>query len=187
MLATIIVVVVALLVLGGMAFEMWRTPAGIVRERLVEGRRISSRTSTVTSASPDEALRVMQGEWSWWHRARAEPMQVLDGGRKELRFHPIRFFNVLECPPAFLVRFERVEHLAGGGACIHATLTGDFDGGAEYTARPGSAGTIIELAWVRAEVRSILRFMPTAWIAAIHCWRERIGVQGLRRRLETGR
>jgi len=189
MLATIVIVVVAVavVVLVGMAFEMWRVPDGIQRERHVEGLRISSRTRSVTSASPDEALRLLQTDWSWWHRARAEPMKELDAGRKEFWFHPNRFLNVIEAPPAILVRFDRVERLAGGGACIHATLTGDFDGRAEYTARPGGDGTIIELAWVRAEVRSVLRFMPVALVAAIHCWRERIGVQGLRRRLETGR
>lgn len=86
--------------------------------------------------------------------------------RRICYFHPIRFLNIIEVPPAFLVRFERLERLAGGGACIHATLTRDFDGRAEYIARPGGAGTIIELAWVSAEVRSVLRFMPIALVAA---------------------
>jgi hypothetical protein len=187
MVATIVIAVVVVLVLGGMAFEMWRTPAGIERERLIEGRQISSRTRTVTSASTEEALRLMQADWSWWHQARAEPMKDLGDGRKQFCFHPIRLLNVFEGPPAILIQFERVERLTDGGTCIHATLSGDFVGRAEYSARPGPNGTIIELAWVRAEARNVLRLLPVFCLAAIHCWRERIGIEGLRRRLETGR
>ena len=180
LLAVVAIVVVAM---GVMLFQMLRTPAGITREHHIEGRRIFSRTSAVVAASPDEAIRLLQSDWSWWRKARAEAMTDLGDGRKQFVFHPIRYFDVIEVPPAFVVRLERVEPLADGGTRIHATLTGDFEGRAEYTARPGPGGTLVELAWCGAEVRSVLKHAPIALVTAIHCWRERLGVQGLRARL----
>ncbi len=183
--ALIIVVAVVILVMAVMFFEVLRLPAGIEREQHIEQRKIFSRTRTVTDASPEEASRLMQSDWSWWKRARAEKMKDLGDGRKEFFFHPMRFLNLIEDPTHFLVRFERIEKLPDGGVCIHGTLTGHFDGRTEYTARPGSGGTIIELAWCGGEVRNLYRFAPTAMVAAIHCWRERLGVQGLRERLKS--
>jgi len=181
----IFVVAVVIAATGVVLFQMLRTPAGIEREHHVENRRIFSRTSAVVDAPPDEVIRLLQTDWSWWGSARAESMTDLGDGRKQFVFHPIRFLNFIEVPPAFVVRFERTETLAGGGTRIHATLTGDFDGRSEYTVRPGPGGTIVELAWCGAEVRSVLRHAPIALVTAIHCWRERLGVQGLRRRLAT--
>ena len=183
----IVVVAVVILVMAVMFFEMLRIPAGIEREHHIEQSKIFSKTRTVTDASPDEVIRLLQTDWSWWKKARAEKMKDLGDGRKEFLFHPVRYFNLIEVPPVFLVRFERIETLPDAGVRIHATLTGDFDGRAEYTARPGTGGTIVELAWCGAEVRSILRFAPIALVTAIHCWRERLGVEGLRDRLKSGR
>jgi hypothetical protein len=182
-----LMIVVALLILGaGIAlYEMLRTPAGIEREHRIEQGRIFSKTRTVTDASPDQVLRLLQTDWSWWRRARAESMKDLGDGRKEFIFHPVRYFNLLEMPPAFLVRFDRIERLADGGRRIEATLSGDFDGPAEYSARPGPGGTVVELAWCGAEVRSVLRFAPIRLVSAIHCWRERLGIEGLRDRLKS--
>ncbi len=112
-------------------------------------------------------------------------MKDLGDGRKEFVFHPMRFFDLIQNPTHFLVRFERMEKLPDGGMRIHASLKGDFDGLAEYVARPGKGGTIVELAWCGAEVKNINRFAPTALVAAIHCWRERIGIEGLRDRLKA--
>ena len=183
----IIVVAVFIVVMAVMFFEMLRTPEGIEREHRIEQHKIFSSTRTVTAATPDEVIRLLQTDWSWWKRARAETMKDLGEGRKEFYFHPIRYFGLIEVPPVFLVRFERIESLADGGKRIHATLTGDFDGRAEYSARPGPAGTIVELAWCGAEVRSVLRFAPITLVTWIHCWRERLGAQGLRDRLESTR
>lgn len=185
--ALIVVVAVVILLMAVMLIEMLRTPAGIEREHHTEQRKIFSRTRTVTTASPEEVIRLLQTDWSWWKKARAEKMKDLGDGRKEFLFHPVRYFNVIEVPPVFAVRFERTEPLPGGGARICATLTGDFVGPAEYSARPGTGGTVVELAWCGAEVRSVLRFAPMALVAAIHCWRERLGLQGLRDRLESHR
>ncbi len=184
----VVLIVAAVLVLGMavMFVEMARLPAGITREHRVEQRRIFSKTSAVVHASPEDALHLLQTHWSWWKRARAGEMTDAGDGRTQFLFHPVCFFGLLGGPPAFVVRFDRTENLAGGGARIHATLTGDFDGRAEYTVRPGPGGTTVELAWCGAEVRSVLRFAPIALVAAVHCWRERIGVQGLRDRLESG-
>jgi hypothetical protein len=181
----LMVVAVFMLVMGVMLFEMQRTPAGIEREHRIEQGRIFSRTRAVTRASPDEFLRLLQTDWSWWRRARAETMRDLGEGRREFFFHPIRFLNLIEAPTKFLVRFDRIETLADGGRRIDATLIGDFNGPAEYTARPGSGGTIVELAWCGAEVRGVLTFAPITLVAAIHCWRERLGMEGLRDRLTS--
>ena len=183
----IIVVAVVILVMAVMFFEMLRIPAGIEREHHIERRKIFSRTRTVTDASLDEAIRLLQTDWSWWKRARADRMKDLGEGRKEFLFHPMRFLNLIEDPTSFLVRFERTEMLPDAGVCIHATLTGDFEGRSEYTARPGTGGTIVELAWCGVEVRNIYRIAPTALVASIHCWRERLGVEGLRDRLKSRR
>jgi hypothetical protein len=180
-----IVVAVFLLGMGILLFEMLRTPAGIEREHTIEQGRISSRTRTITEASPDEFIRLLQTPWSWWERARAEPMKDLGNGLKEFVFHPVRYFNLIEQPTSCRIRFESIENLPDGGKRLHATLAGDFDGRAEYTARPGPGGTVVELAWCDAEVRGALRYMPIALVAAIHCWRERLGVQGLRARLAS--
>ena len=180
--------VIAIFIVAAMAsmlFEMLRTPPGIERKHHVERHRIFSRTSAVTDATPAEAIRLLQTDWSWWHRARAEPMRDLGDGRTEFVFHPVRFLDLIEVPPAFVVRLEPTETLPDGGQRIPATLTGDFDGRAEYTARPGPGGTIVELAWCGAEVRSVMKNAPIALVAAVHCWRERIGVQGLRARLRA--
>jgi hypothetical protein len=185
--ALIIVVAVVILVMVVMLIEMLRVPAGIEREHHIKQRKIFSRTKTVTDTSIDEAVRLLQTDWSWWKKARAEKMKDLGGGRKEFLFHPVRYFNLIEVPPAFLVRFERTERLPDAGVRIHATLSGDFDGRAEYTVRPASGGTMVELAWCGAEVRSALRLAPITLVAAIHCWRERLGVQGLRERLKSRR
>ena len=181
----IIIVAIFILLMAVMFFEMLRTPPGIEREHHIDGRKIFSTTRTVTAASPEAVIQLLQTDWSWWRRARAESMKDLGDGRKEFMFHPVRYFGLIEVPPAFLVRFERTETLADGGRRIHATLIGDFDGRAEYAARPGPAGTTVELAWRGAEVRSVLRFAPIALVAAIHCWRERLGVEGLRDRLQS--
>ncbi len=184
---TTLLIIIALLVvvMGVMMFQMSYTPAGIEREHHVEDRRIFSRTSAVVDVPPEEVVRLLQADWSWWKKAHAEPMKDLGGGLKEFVFHPVRYFDLIQVPPAFLVRFERIETLPGGGTRIHATLTGDFDGRAEYSARPGPGGTVVELAWSGVEVRSVLKNAPIALVTAIHCWRERIGMQGLRRRLQS--
>ena len=184
--ALLIVVAIVILAMGTMLFQMLRTPAGIVREHHVEQGRIFSKTSTVVDASLDEAIRLLRTDWSWWKKAHAGTRKDLGDGRTEFVFHPIRFFDAIDVPPRFVVRFDRTETLADGGTCIHATLTGDFDGRAEYTARPGPGGTFVELAWCGAEVRGALKNAPIALVAAVHCWRERLGVQGLRARLESG-
>ncbi len=181
-----IFVVVFLLLMGVLLFEMLRTPAGVERESRIEQHRIFSKTRTVAKASLEEAVRALQSDWSWWSKARAGKMKDLGNGLKEFVFQPISFFNFITMPTAMLVRFERVESLPDGGKRIHATLTGDFDGRAEYTARPGPGGTAVELAWCGTEVRGALRFMPVALVAAVHCWRERLGVEGLRDRLQSG-
>lgn len=182
-----LIVVVAILVagMGVMLFQMLHLPAGIEREHRIEKGRIFSKTSAVIDVPRDEAIRLLQNDWSWWGKARAAKMTDLGDGRKEFVFHPIRFFNLIEVPPAFVVRLERPETLADGGKRIQATLRGDFDGRAEYTARPGPDGTIVELAWCGAEVRSVLRHAPIGLVTAIHCWRERLGMQGLRERLQS--
>ncbi len=180
-----IIVGIVVLVVGITWFEMLRTPAGIEREHRIEQRKIVSRTRTMTNASPDEFVRLLLTDWSWWKRARAEQMKDTENGLKEFVFHPIRFFDLIELPTTFLVRFEGIENLSDGGKRIHATLTGDFDGRAEYTARPGPDGTVAELAWTGAEVQSVLKYLPIAVMAAIHGWRERLGAQGLRERLAT--
>ncbi len=185
--ALIIVAAVVILVMAVMFFEMMRTPAGIEREHHIEQRKIFSRTRIVTKAPVDEVIRLLQTDWSWWRRARAEKMKDLGDGRKEFVFHPMRYLGLIEVPTAFLVRFERTEKLPDGGVRIEATLTGDFDGRAEYLARPGKDGTIVELAWCGAEVRNIFRFAPIAMVASIHCWRERLGIEGLRDRLKSVR
>lgn len=181
----LIAVVVLILGMGVVLFQMLHMPAGIKGEHHIEQHKIFSRTSAVVHASPDEAFRLLHNDWSWWNRGRAGTMTDLGDGRKQFDFHPIRFFNLIEVPPAFIVRFERVETLPDGGKRIHATLTGDFDGPAQYTARPGPEGTMVELAWCGAEVRGVLKSAPIALVTAIHCWRERLGVQGLRKRLES--
>jgi hypothetical protein len=152
---------------------------------MVINGRIYSKTRTLVDASPDEVVRLLQTDWSWWKKSRAEPMNDLGNGLKEFVFHPMRFFNIIEAPTAFRIRFERIETLADGGKCIHASITGDFEGPAEYTARPSTGGTMVELAWCGAEVRGVLKSMPVALIAAVHCWRERIGAQGLRDRFRS--
>ncbi len=183
--ALIIIVVVIILVMIGMLFEMKRTPPGIEREHSIEHNKIFSKTRIVTSASTDDAIRALQSDWSWWKKARVEKAKDLGDGLKEFVFHPMRFLNFIEAPTGFLIRFERIEALSDGGKRIHAKLSGDFDGPAEYTARPSKGGTVVELAWSGAEVRSVLRFMPIALVAAMHCWRERLGVEGLRDRLKS--
>ncbi len=183
--ALIIVIAVFILLMVVFFYELLRVPAGIEREHHLEGRKIFSRTRIVTAASPDEVLRVLQSDWSWWKKAGVGPMKDLGDGRKEFVFHPMRFFDLIQNPTHFLVRFERTEKLPDGGVRIHASLKGDFDGLAEYVARPGKGGTIVELAWCGAEVKNINRFAPTALVAAIHCWRERIGIEGLRDRLKA--
>lgn len=180
-----IVVAVFIVLMGVMLFEMLRTPAGIEREHHIDHGRIFSTTRTVTAAPPDAVLRLLEGDWSWWKKARAERFKDLGGGREEFYFHPVRYFGLIEVPPVFLVRFERIESLPDGGKRIHASLTGDFDGRAEYTARPGPTGTIVELAWCGAQVRSVLRFAPISLVTCIHCWRERLGIEGLRDRLRS--
>ena len=175
------------LAMGVLLFEMLRSPAGMQREHRIERRRIFSSTRTVVAATPDEVIRLLQTDWSWWKRARAENMKDLGDGRQEFLFHPVRYFGLIEVPPVFLVRFERVESLADGGRRIHASLSGDFVGRAEYSARPGPAGTVVELCLRGVEVRSVLRFVRIALITSMHCWRERIGVQGLRGRLGSMR
>jgi hypothetical protein len=179
-----IIFIVFVVVMGLMFYSMLRTPAGVEREHQTEGGRIFSSTRAVTRASPDEVIRLLLTDWSWWNRARAEKMKDLGDGRKEFVFHPVRFLNLIPSPPSFVVRLERVEDLPEGGKCVHATLRGDFEGPAEYSARLGKGGTMIELAWRGAEVRSILRFAPIWLVCAVHCWRERIGMEGLRNRLE---
>lgn len=183
----LVVFAVFVLVMGVMLFEMLRAPAGMEREHRIEQRRIFSSTRTVTAATPDEVIRLLQTDWSWWKRARAENMKELGDGRKEFLFHPVRYFGLIEVPPVFLVRFERMESLADGGKRIHASLSGDFVGPAEYSARPGPAGTVVELGLRGVEVRSVLRFVPIALVTSIHCWRERLGAQGLRDRLGSMR
>ena len=183
----LIVVAVVVVVMGAMLFQMLRTPAGIEREHHIEQRRIFSKTSTVVAAPVADVVRLLENDWSWWKKAHAGEMTDLGDGRKEFIFHPIRFLDVFQGPPAFRIRFERTETLADGGRRIHATLTGDFDGRAEYTVRPGPGGTVVELAWCGAEVRSALKYAPIALVAAVHCWRERLGVQGLRERLASSR
>ncbi len=183
--ALVFIVVVFIVGMAAMFIEMLRVPAGIEREHHIEQGKIYSRTSTVTEAPIDEVVRLLQGHWSWWKRARAEKMRDLGDGRKEFVFHPVRYFDFIEVPPAFLVRFERTEKLPDGGVRIYASLVGDFDGKAEYTVRPSTGGTLVELAWCGAEVKSILRFAPIALVAAIHCWRERLGVEGLRALLKS--
>lgn len=170
-------------VMAGMLFEMLRTPPGIAREIRVEHGKIFTSHRTVTAATPEEAAHLLESDWSWWRKARAEPMKDFGDGRREFVFHPLRFLGVVEGPTAFRVRLEPTESLPDGGRRIRATLAGDFDGPAEYTARPGPGGTILELAWRGAEARSVLRFAPVALVAAVHAWRERLGVEGLRDRL----
>ncbi len=181
----IIVVVVVILAFAVMLIEMLRVPAGIEREHSIEQGKIFSRTRIVTKAPVEEIVRLLQTDWSWWRKARAEKMKDLGDGRKEFFFHPVRYLDFIEVPPAFLMRFERIEKLPDGGVRIHASVTGDFDGRAEYTARPASGGTAVELAWCGVEVRNFMRFAPISMVAAIHCWRERIGIQGLRDRLKS--
>ena len=161
-----------------------RVGRGIEQEHRIERGKIYSRTWSLTDASIDEAVRLLQTDWSWWKNARAEKTRDLGDGRKEFMFHPVRFFNIIEGPPAFLVRFERTEDLADGGRRIHATLVGDFCGTAQYSARPGVGGTLIEMGWCGAEVRGVLRCLPVTVLAAIHCWREWLGIKGLRARLQ---
>ncbi len=182
----LIVVAVVVLATAVMFVEMLRLPAGITREHRIEQGKIFSTTSAVVHASPQEALQLLQTDWSWWKRGRAGKMTDAGDGRKQFLFHPVCFFGLLAGPPAFVVRFERVENLPDGGGRIHATLAGDFDGPAQYTVRPGPGGTTVELEWCGAEVRSVLRFAPIAMVSAVHCWRERLGVEGLRDRLESG-
>ncbi len=181
----IIVVAAVTLVFAVMLIEMLRVPAGIEREHSIEQGKIFSRTRTVTKASVDEVVRLLQTDWSWWRKARAEKMKDLGGGRKEFFFHPVRYLDFIEVPPVFLVRFERIEKLPDGGVRIHASLTGDFEGRTEYIVRPTSGGTAVELAWCGAEVKNVFRFAPISMVAAMHCWRERIGIQGLRDRLKS--
>ncbi len=178
---------VFILVMGVMGFEMMRVPAGLKRESYIKDGRIYSRTSSVARAPVSEAVHLLQNDWSWWKKAHAGPMKDLGNGRKEFYFHPIRFLDLFQVQPCFLVRFERTESLPDGGVCIHASISGDFEGPAEYIARPVQDGTAVELAWCGAKVNSPLRFAPRFLTAAVHCWRERIGVQGLRDRLQAGR
>ena len=173
------------LTIGGVFFDMLRTPAGIERETRIDKRKIYTRTRAVTQATPDEFVDLLQTDWSWWKKSRAERMKDLGDGRKEFLFHPMRFFNFLEIPPAIVVRLERIEKLEDGGRRIHARLLGDFAGPAEYTAWPGPHGTIVELAWGGAEGRKFFRFAPAFLEAALHGWRERLGVEGLRDRLDA--
>lgn len=179
--AAAVIVVMAVIV-----FEVLRLPAGIEREHHIEQGKIFSRTRTVVAAPPDEVVRLLQTDWSWWKRAHAGPMKDLGEGRKEFTFHPMRFLNLIQDPTHFLVRFECTEYLADGGVRVSASLTGDFDGRSEYIVRPGKDGTVVELAWCGTEVRNIYRFSPTAIVAAIHCWRERLGAQGLREHFASG-
>ncbi len=181
----IFVVALVVLAMGVMLVQMLRTPAGIAMEHHIEQGRIFSRTSTVVDTSLADAARLLQSDWSWWQKAHAGDRTDLGGGRTEFTFHPIRFFDLIEVPPRLTVRFDRTETLADGGTRIHATLTGDFDGRAEYTARPAPGGTLVELAWCGAEVRGALKNAPIGLVAAVHCWRERLGVQGLRARLQS--
>lgn len=183
----LIVAAVLILVLGFMLFEMTRTPMGIEREHRVEQHRIFSTTRTTVDASPEEAVRLLEGDWSWWKRGHAEPATDLGNGRKEFRFHPVRFFDLIEVPPAFVVRFDTIERTPDGGTRIGATLHGDFDGRAEYSVRPESGRTVVELTWRGAEPRNMFRFPPIAFVALVHCWRERLGMQGLRDRLQSRR
>lgn len=185
--ALIVIAAVVILGVAAMIVEMLRTPAGIEREHRTEKRKIFSSTKTLVDATPDEVIRLLQSDWSWWKRARAEKMTELGDGRKEFIFHPVRILNLIETPPAFSVRFDSTETLPDAGKRIHATLKGDFDGHAEYTARPGPAGTIVELAWSGVEGRNLFSFPPATLTAWIHCWRERLGAQGLRDRLNSGR
>ena len=83
------------------------------------------------------------------------------------------------------LRLEPVETLADGGKRIRAILTGDFDGTAEFMARPAANGTVIEFAFCGVEVRGSLSLMPLQMVAAVHSWRERLGVEGLRDRLKA--
>jgi hypothetical protein len=184
--AMIAVTVIAVFIvgMGVLLFEVLRLPSGIEREHSVRQHKIFSRTRTITHSGSDEVLRLLQTDWSWWKGARAEEIKDLGEGRKEFLFHPLRFFDLFELPAKFLVRLQRIETLADGGKRIHAALTGDFEGPAEYTARPSGSGTIIELAWCGTEVKGVLRFMPLAAVAAVHNWRERLGVEGLRDRLK---
>lgn len=184
--ALVVVAVVVTVVVAAMVVEMLRTPAGIERQHRTEKRKIFSSTRTVIDATPDEVMRLLQSDWSWWKRARAEKMTDLGDGRKEFSFHPVRFLNLIETPPAFSVRFDSTETLPDAGKRIKATLKGDFEGHAEYTARPGPAGTIVELGWNGVEGRNLFRLPPAALTAWVHCWRERLGVQGLRDRLNSG-
>jgi hypothetical protein len=170
---------------GVLLFEVLHTPAGVERETQTRQNKIYSRTRAITHAKPAEVIRLLQTDWSWWKKARAEQMKDLGDGRKEFVFHPSRFFNILELPTTILMRLEPVDTLADGGKRIRATVTGDFDGTAEYTARPGADGTVIELAWCGVEVRGSLSLMPIQMVAAVHCWRERLGIEGLRDRLES--
>ena len=137
-------------VTGALLFEVLHTPAGVERETQIRQRRIYSRTRTATHARPDEVIRLLQTDWSWWKKARAEEMKDLGDGRRELLLHPNRFFNVLELPTTLRLRLEPVETLADG-----------------------------------VEVRGSLSLMPLQMVAAVHSWRERLGVEGLRDRLKA--
>lgn len=180
----LIIVGAVFIIVVALAFlEIYRTPAGIERDHRIERGRIFSSTRATTKATPEEVIRLLQTDWSWWRRARVEPMKDLGEGRKEFRFHPVRLLGLIETPPVILVHFDRVETLPDGGRRICASLSGDFDGRAEYSARPGPGATIVEMAWHDVERRNMFRFQPAWLVEAVHGWRERVGIQGLRDRL----
>ncbi len=182
---TFAIIALVLISLGALTFEALRTPAGIERERYVKDGRIFTRTRTQTRATPEEFIRLLQTDWSWWRRARAEPMRDLGNGRRAFVFHPLGF-ALLEFPTSLQIRLDGVEALPDGGRRIPATLTGDFEGRAEYTAWPAEGGSIVELAWCDVAVKGIWRYNPAFMVGAGHHWRERLGIEGLRDRLNAG-
>ncbi len=181
---TFAIIAVVVIALGGLTYEALRTPAGIERERYVKDGRIFTRTRTRTRATPDDVVRLLQTDWSWWRRARAEPMQDLGNGEKAFTFHPLGF-RLFEFPTSLQIKLERVEARPDGSRRIPARLTGDFDGRAEYTAWPTDGGSIVELAWSDVAVKGIWRFNPVWMVGAVHHWRERLGIEGLRDRLNA--
>jgi len=82
----IIVVAVFIVVMAVMFFRNAPHARGIEREHRIEQHKIFSSTRTVTAATPDEVIRLLQTDWSWWKRARAETMKDLGEGRKEFYF-----------------------------------------------------------------------------------------------------
>jgi hypothetical protein len=171
----------SLCVLG---YEMLRVPTGIERLSHIAGGRIYSRTSAVVNADQEKIIRFMHHDWSWWKKSRAEAAKDLGDGRKEFYFYPVCFLNILKVPPKFLVKLEKPQVTADGGQRIAAIITeGDFEGKAEYSARNTPRGTVVEMAWCGVEPRGALSYAPRGLVAAVHCWRERIGMQGLLKQL----